>query len=66
MKTFINTEEAAELVGCSASTVRNYQKRGDFVPVYKLSSKKVVYRRDDVVVWMQSKLTSVTQNAQLA
>lgn len=66
MKTLINTEEVAELIGCSASTVRNYQRGGDFVPVYKLSTKKVVYRRDDVVVWMQSKLTSGTQNAQVA
>lgn len=66
MKTLINTEGAAAIIGCSASTVRNYQKRGDFVPAYKLSTKKVVYRRDDVVVWMQSKLTSDTQNAQLA
>lgn len=63
MKTYINTKEVAEMIGVSVSTVRNYARAGNFVPVHRLSTKKAVYLRDDVLVWMRLKLTSAQQIA---
>lgn len=55
----LTTKQVAELIGVSRATVLNYLRSGDFAPAMKLSPKKQLYKKADVLAWMESKLTKV-------
>jgi predicted DNA-binding transcriptional regulator AlpA len=54
----MNTKEVAEMIGVTRATVLNWLNRGDFAPALRLSPRVTVYRRADVLAWMESKLTN--------
>lgn len=55
---FINSTEAATLLGVSKGTINNYVQRGDFAPGYKLSARKTVFRKAEVLAWLEARRTS--------
>lgn len=55
----MNTKEVAEMIGVTRATILNWLNSGDFAPALRLSPKKTIYRRADVLAWMESKLTKV-------
>lgn len=55
----MTTKEVAEMLGVTRATIWNWINSGDFAPAMRLSAKKTIYRRADVMAWMESKLTKV-------
>ena len=54
-KTYLNSEQAAEYLGISAATLKNWRKRGDGPPFIKVNARVIRYLRCDLDVWMDTK-----------
>lgn len=54
-KTYLNSEQAAEYLGISAATLKNWRKRGDGPPFIKVNARVISYIRCDLDAWMDGK-----------
>ena len=49
----LNTAEAAELLHTPVATLRWWRHQGTGPRAFKLGARKVMYRRSDVVAWLE-------------
>ncbi|GAB4521684.1 MAG: hypothetical protein Fur0018_02380 [Anaerolineales bacterium] len=61
-KEWLNLTETAALLGVHPGTVRNWSNRGE-LPVHRTQGGHRRYRRDEVLLWMQSRASDETPNA---
>ena len=54
-KTYLNSEQAAEYLGISAATIKNWRKRGDGPPFIKVNARVIRYLSCDLDAWMDCK-----------
>ena len=54
-KTYLNSEQAAEYLGISTATLKNWRKRGDGPPFIKVNARVIRYLRCDLDAWMDGK-----------
>ena len=59
---FINIKQAAGVIGISTNVFRQWIKRGNCPPVYKLAKHLHRIRKDELLSWLESKKR--TPNAQ--
>ena len=53
-KIVLNTEEAAEFLGFSAFTIREYAKKG-IIPAKKVGGKEWRFYKPDLIAWLRGK-----------
>lgn len=52
---YLTLREASELVRLSPSLVRRMADAGDFPVLYRVTERRYLVRRDEVVAWLDSK-----------
>jgi predicted DNA-binding transcriptional regulator AlpA len=58
----LTAEEAARILGLAASTLAKLRLRGNG-PVYCKLGRRVVYRKEDLAAWLESRLARDTSDA---
>lgn len=51
---YINVDQAAELLGLSRQSVYNLTSKGGIPNIKRKGSKKLVFKRSDIVAWMEA------------
>jgi predicted DNA-binding transcriptional regulator AlpA len=59
----LTAEEAAKVLGLAASTLAKLRLSGNG-PVYCKLGRRVVYRREDLAVWLESRVARDTSDAE--
>jgi predicted DNA-binding transcriptional regulator AlpA len=59
-KQTLNEREAAEIIGASPKTLRNWRVKGCGPRFIKAGSKLVRYRLPDILVWQEANVRSST------
>lgn len=50
---YITPAEAAELLRCTRRTLATYEQRPDWPAAYKPTQRKTLYKRSDVLSWIE-------------
>ena len=58
----LSAKEAAKILGLASSTLAKLRLKGNG-PVYYKLGRRVVYRRDDLLAWLQSRVARSTSDA---
>ena len=51
----LTTEQAAEIVSLSVSSLNQYRCKGEGGPTYLRLGRKIRYRESDLIAWMNSR-----------
>jgi predicted DNA-binding transcriptional regulator AlpA len=57
--TLLNSEDAAQILGCSARTLASWRIAGDG-PKFVAVGRLIRYRRGDLEEWLQSRTRTIT------
>ena len=52
---FVNIKEVSELLGISVSTINRLIKRGEFPPKIKISPRRTIFMKNQIVQWIDGK-----------
>mgnify|MGYP005708722769 CR=1 FL=1 len=52
---FLNIKEVSELLGISVSTINRLIKRGEFPPKIKISPRRTIFMKNQIVQWIDGK-----------
>ena len=50
---FLSIKEVSELLGISVSTINRLIKRGEFPPKIKISTRRIVFMKNDINEWIK-------------
>lgn len=54
---FMSMREIAECLGVDQRTARRWYDDGDFPQVYVFGKRKLLFKKEDVDIWIKSKLS---------
>lgn len=60
---YLTSKEAARFMGLSRSWLEKRRVFGDGPPYYKIGERRVLYRRAEVVAWLEQHRTRSTSDA---
>lgn len=52
---FFTIQEVSEFIGISISTINRLVKEGDFPPKIKITTRRIVFMKNDIDDWIKSK-----------
>ena len=52
---FFTIQEVSEFLGISISTINRLVKEGDFPPKVKITTRRIVFMKNDIEDWIKSK-----------
>ena len=52
---FLNIKEVSELLGISVSTINRLIKRGEFPPKIKISPRRTIFMKNQIIQWIDGK-----------
>ena len=56
---FFTIQEVSEFLGISVSTINRLVKEGDFPPKVKITTRRIVFMKNEIDEWIKSKRINI-------